>query len=463
MSMRKIEGIKEQLMANVPDYDYFYTLQEFDDSSRAIAERFPEVVSISSIGTSREGRDILCLKIGDGPNNALLMGCPHPNEPIGSMMLEYLVQQLAENEEVRIAFPYTFHIIKVWDVDGYVRNEGWLKGPYTITNYTRHMYRPAGYEQVDWTFPIEYKKYRFDKSIPETLAVKKLIDEIKPQFIYSLHNSGFGGVYWYMTEEMPEVYSALHEIPGKNGLPLSLGEAESEASTVFDKAMFQSLGLRNNYDYNERFQGESYEPKFTCGDNSAGYALNHYGSFTFLTELPYFYDSRVEDETPLDLIRKDCIVKSREVTRKMTDELLEILADSKPYLGDNPFARTVANFNRAASDSQVNDSALDTPEYQRKVTVAESLDINYVSRFYKLTSYGMLVQAHEYAIRNLEKESGNETALEVLKRNLRRAEEAFGRIAAYLEENLNYRVVPIKNMISVQLESGLIVMNELTK
>jgi len=51
--------------------------------------------------------------------------------------------------------------------------------------------------------------------------------------------------------------------------------------------------------------------------------------------------------------------------------------------------------------------------------------------------------------------------LKILTEGLTESQKAFDRLAAYLEENLNYSVVPIKNMVAVQLESGLTVMNAL--
>lgn len=52
----------------------------------------------------------------------------------------------------------------------------WLKGPYTISNYTRGFFRPAGDEMVEWTFPIDYKTLHFHDVMPETQAVMDLID-----------------------------------------------------------------------------------------------------------------------------------------------------------------------------------------------------------------------------------------------------------------------------------------------
>ena len=39
---------------------------------------------------------------------------PHPNEPIGAMMLEYFTRELAENKELREKLDYTWYIVKSW-------------------------------------------------------------------------------------------------------------------------------------------------------------------------------------------------------------------------------------------------------------------------------------------------------------------------------------------------------------
>ena len=85
-----MNALFEKLLEEVPDYEYFLTAEELDESSRKLAERFPDAVTLRVIGRSREGKDLLCLKIGDEPRTALMFGLPHPNEPIGTMMLEWL-------------------------------------------------------------------------------------------------------------------------------------------------------------------------------------------------------------------------------------------------------------------------------------------------------------------------------------------------------------------------------------
>lgn len=170
----------QKALDEIPDYQAFLTVEEMDESSRRLAQEYPESVTLFEMGRTREDRPLLCLKIGEGERNALMFGCPHPNEPIGAMLLEYLSRRLAEDSALRRTLGYTWYIVKAWDADGLVKNEGWLKGPFNIYHYARNFFRPAGYAQVDWTFPIDYGNLHFHDILPETKAMMELIDAIRP-------------------------------------------------------------------------------------------------------------------------------------------------------------------------------------------------------------------------------------------------------------------------------------------
>ena len=159
--------VMESILARVPDYQEFYTVDELNQHSFQLAKEYPDVVELfSEAGRSKEGRPIYCLKIGQGSKNALLYGTPHPNEPIGSMMLDALSRILAEDEQLRKELDYTFYIVKSSDVDGLAKNEGWLKGPFTITQYQHNFFRPAFDQQVEWSFPFDYKTYPLRRPHP---------------------------------------------------------------------------------------------------------------------------------------------------------------------------------------------------------------------------------------------------------------------------------------------------------
>ena len=173
----------ESILRRVPDYQEFFTVNEMNERSFALAKEHPEAVTLFEAGRSKLGQPIYCLKIGEGSKNALLYGTPHPNEPIGSMMLDAFTRILAEDPALRAALDYTWYIIKSSDVDGMAKNEGWFKGPFTISQYQHNFFRPAFDQQVEWSFPIDYKQYHFNAPTPETQCIMRLIDEVRPVFI----------------------------------------------------------------------------------------------------------------------------------------------------------------------------------------------------------------------------------------------------------------------------------------
>lgn len=452
----------QKLLAEIPDYREFLTAAELDDSSRRLAREYPESVSLFEMGRTREDRSLLCLQIGRGERNALLFGCPHPNEPIGAMLLEYLSRRLAEDAALREALGYTWYIVKAWDADGLVKNEGWLKGPFRIYSYTRHFFRPAGTAQVDWTFPVDYKRLHFHDVLPETQAMMELIDRIRPEFIYALHNAGFGGTYWYESEPTPAIYDTLHSIPGKYNIPLSLGAAESPANKSFAPAIYRCGGAREEYDYLEKYGGGDREElnRLRMGDNSASYAYMRYGSFTLLTELPYFYDPRVADTSPSDMTRLEVLRQSVKETEQINRDLRRILALSEPYMSaDNPYRDAVRDFSQEAGSARaaLNQAEAD-PAFQQAATQAEKLDQLVISKFYKAILYGMLVRANET---ELERTTTGETRAKCLQQGYEEASGGLKNITDYLESRLQYSVVPIRDLIAVQLESGLAVLGHL--
>ena len=450
--------IFEKLLEEIPEYDHFLTAEEMDESSRMLAEEYPEAVSLRVIGRTRAGRDLLCLRIGDEPNTALMFGLPHPNEPIGTMMLEYLTRRLAEDEKLRHALGYTVYVVKAWDYDGYRMNEGWIKGPYTLTHYSRNFYRPIGRQQVDWTFPVDYKGLHFHDVMPETEAMMHLIDEIRPGFIYSLHNSGFGGVYWYLTKDLERaLYERLYEVPRKQGIPIHFGEPESPALKVFYPAIFEGGGICSEYDYLEQYGVENIAAEIDCGTCSDEYASRLCGAITFLTEMPYFYDARIADQSISDMTRGEAVKAKITWTRETNRKLRQILAISEACLGEeNPFRDSVVCFMKEGSDEAELKMADDDPAYQKPATVAEKFDSVSVSKFYRLLSCGMLVRANELALSRLT-EAGPENGVKraKLQEALAAASSLHAELAAELEAEMHYSVIPIRKLVRIQLECGL--------
>lgn len=455
-----MKKIFADLIKNIPDYQEFLTVAEMDASSKKLAEEFPEVVELFEMGRSREDQPLYCLKIGKGSKNALMFGLPHPNEPIGTMMLEYFSRELAENKELRDQLDYTWYIVKAWDLDGTKLNEKWFKGPYTLYNYARNFFRPAGHQQVDWTFPIDYKELHFNDTIPETKAMMNLIDEIKPSFIYSLHNAGFGGVYWYISKETPEIYDDLRNAAKKQGIPLNLGEPEAPYCVAFSPAIYQDLGIRQNYDYLEQYGIKNPGEVIKVGTCSADYAKDVCQAFTLLTELPYFYDQRINDLSESDLRRKDAVLQRLAFSEEADQFIKATLERVREYIDPkNPFRLALEAF----TDSKERNAATkkmveENPDFAKKATVAEEFDNLLIAKFYKMLSYGLLVRANESELQKMkETNQDNPVKERVLEEAMVMSEKALKELSVELEEKIDYQVVPIKKLVAIQLESGLLV------
>ncbi len=450
-----------KLIDNVPDYQEFLTVDEMDENSKKLAAEYPEIVSIFEAGKSRKGHPIYCLKIGNGPKNGFMFGCPHPNEPMGAMMLEYFSRALAEDAELREGLGYTWYLIKSIDVDGTQLNEGWFKGPFTLYHYTRNYFRPAGYEQAEWTFPIDYKNYKFDKPIPETQALMKIIDEVKPAFMYSLHNAGFGGTYWYTTNDAPEIFPLFHEASKKQNVPLHLGEPEVSWTPVFYPAVFKMFGTKENYDHLEKYSAVPPETLLTAGTSSDAYA-GQYGCTTLVTELPYFYDPRIESSKPMEFTREEAALQKMETLKKQYAEIGEHFAKVDAFMSDdNPFVKMIRlmlkdrdkHFESEVKFIKEND------EYKQPCKESEAFDNLELPKFYRLFSWGLLIRGIEHEIAKnppkevLDKLIPVHMECEVLMKK-------YGEIA---ENDLQYDVIPIQKLVRIQLECGMLLAEHVSK
>jgi len=454
-----MKAIYEKLINQIPDYKTFLTVDEMDQSSKELAQKYPDVVSIFEMGKTRDNHPLYCLKIGNGKKNALMFGCPHPNEPIGTMMLEYFTKELAENKELREELDYTWYIVKSWDADGTKLNEKWFKGPYTIYNYSRNFFRPAGHQQVDWTFPIDYKDLHFHDTIPETKAMMDLIDEIKPSFIYALHNAGFGGVYWYISRETKEIYDDLRKAAEKQEVPLNLGEPEAPYCVAYSPAIYQDLGIQQNYDYLEKYGIKNPGEVISVGTCSADYAKDCCDAFTLLTELPYFYDKRINDLSNSDITRKDAVLKNLDFNEKSEEFIVGVMNKIAPFVDTkNPFRLALEAFTDSKERNEATRRMVnENPDFQKLATVAEKFDNLLISKFYKTLSYGLLVREAESTYEKMiENNEQNDEKAKILKEAMDSSEKELKNLCEYLEKEIDYEVVPIKKLVAIQLECGVL-------
>ena len=448
-----------EIVSRIPDYSCFLTVDELDQSTAQLAKDYPDRVEVCCVGHSRGGHPIQLMKIGHGSKNALVFACPHPNEPIGSLTVDFLSRELASNEELEKELDYTWYFIKCIDIDGSKMNEGWFKGPFGVTNYMHHYYRPAFRDQVEWSFPVEYKKLKFNDPIPETQVLMKLIDELKPTFMYSLHNLGFGGAYWYTGMDMPEIYPQFYDITKQMGVPLKLGEAESPYCVELAPAVFRMIRAKDSYDWTEKFTKKDPVAGHNYGTSSDDYAnRNGENTVTFVCELPYFYAPQIDDTSFTDRDRSDVILESCDIKEKMDAQNRAIFDKVSDLLSaeDNYFRRALDERLGGAAAIEAQRAWAKSEQCVGKATHAQVFDNLHVVRYFRTVNLCLLFRAIAFEMDRAAERGFTPAEVERLQNAHAEALAELDFQCAYMEENFNYQITPVKNLVTVQTVCGLL-------
>jgi hypothetical protein len=462
LKMKEKEKIKfNEILDNIPNFKEFMTVDELDTSSRKLAEDF-EDVKLFNAGKSRSERPILCLKIGNGKKTALIFAFPHPNEPIGSLTVEFLSKYLAENPEITDELGYTWYLIKSIDPDGAVLNEGWFKGEFDPIKYARHYYRPPSREQIEWTFPIKYKKLIYSNPPPETLALMKLIDDIKPSFMFSLHNAGFCGVYWYITHDIKEMYPELIDLVEKEKLSIHRGEPEVQYLKVLHPAIYKMFGIQETYNFYEETGVTDPQDLIQCGTSSDDYLLRvtEGKGLTIVCEMPYFYDKALDNDSLSEYNRRDEILELFDF-QKEVHEFAEVRFNSiKDYCNSSSRIFTsiedfIDNFKKRLEPHI--EFAKTTEKYEGKATVAQAFDSMVARRYYLSLPLGMLARlCEEAAIIHPEVK---DKILNIKSEIDFRVEQIINNV---LKET-KFEIIPIHKLVKIQVGSALIAISHLNK
>ncbi|NUR83466.1 MAG: dehydrogenase [Nonomuraea sp.] len=271
---------------------------------REICALYPDLCSTETIGHSRSGEPLVMLTIGHGGEHALVIGGPHANEPVGFLTVLRLARLLCEGERHGL----TWHLIGCVDPDGARLNEGWYGGPFTVAHHHRHVYRPALADQPEWTFPVNLGRKRFDRPLPETRALMRVIDDLRPAFLFSLHNADFGGAYFQISRDLPGLPEALADLALAHGVPLDLAPIDTLGYQVAGPGV-TLLPPADRTDF-----ADTAAERAEYGAASWHYADRH-GTFTLIAEVPLWTSPGCDDRAPAGVSQRelleDAIVRLR--------------------------------------------------------------------------------------------------------------------------------------------------------
>lgn len=387
----------ESLLSGLPAIDRFPTVDEVHAWTRGLAADNPGAVSLREVGRSRRGDPIELLTIAptDPVGSALVVGQPHPNEPIGMATIMTMAQRLATDPDVVAALGVTWHFVPCADPDGTRLNEGWFAGPWTREHYARNFYRPGSELQVEWTFPFAGEGFSVDAPMPETEALMRAIDAARPDVLASLHNGELGGAYFYAGEGAPDCYLRLAELCRERGIPLHRGDPETPLSVELAPAVYTVPTAAKLVDFARSVGADP--ALLVSGASSLDYAQQSGPTFPIVVELPYWCDPRAADVDPDGTGRTRRAVALECLDMQEHDvAVLRRLLDAVEPLPESPFADAVRSFLAQDEGGWIDgerEQIKAAEDYDRPVSVAEAFAALDNVRMFRLRLGGMLLRA----------------------------------------------------------------------
>lgn len=422
-------------MSRVPGYAMFPSVDVMHAELDAVAAAHPGLVRLRRVGTSRLGEPLRVLTVGDGPADAVVIGGPHPNEPVGALTVSALIELLCRDAALRAELGHRWHFIPCADPDGARLNEGWYGRPGDRRAYVEHFYRPDLADQVEWTFPLIGEDYHFDRTLPETAALMRLMDEVEPSLVCSLHNGEYQGAFFYLNRDDVPLAERLAELPGLQGLPLHHGEPELPGSGPIAPAVYTTPN------------GAQVGATFGAGGSSADYAAR-FGALHLVTEVPYWADARVSDRTGTGRTYQEIATAGATARRELIETLQAALgAVSGDLTVRSPFRHsteaTLETFRRLAEQAQA-PAGLD-----RSATVAEEFDSRQAVHLLRLRLLGVFLRMLDAEIA-----AGNPTP--AIREQHRLLTERFDRWFGEAEAESPGPSIEIRKLVAVQLGAVLL-------
>ncbi len=315
------------VLDGVPNYTRFLQVREIDRIVKSIAE-LPGVES-RVIGKTMFGEPITALEIGEGRKTAVMIGVPHSDEPLGSLGAIYFARWLATHPEHEY-LGWRWVIIPVLERDGMKLNEGWFNNHGTYSAMVKSYFRAPTEDQYEWTFPIKYLDYQWNKSRPETLAITKLLEKERPELLFGMHHCGFHDAYYYLSEDIPEVYPELRKLSKELRIPLSDKSPDVPFGQAFEPGFYKMYGLRDYIDHYKKTRPD-YLTTLERGACSDEWYQREIGGFSFNCEVPMYRSQSFQDPLLSKQSFKEVVNTRFARSRNMVKQAAQFFDTLKPH------------------------------------------------------------------------------------------------------------------------------------
>jgi hypothetical protein len=388
------------------------------------------------------------ISIGEGTRDALVVGVPHPNEPVGAVTVERMIALLLESERERRG--YRWHFIKAIDPEGLKLNGGWLKSR-SISSYLENFFRPALHRQPETTFPLDIPDAKFNASTPENEAWQKAFALARPALHASLHHCDFGGGFYSLSRNLPAAFPGLEEALQASGLGIDTLEDDVMAMERWTPSIHRYPSVPE-LSAHAKAAGAAWAYPWTVGEMSPGFGEERYGSLTLIAEVPQWDSPSLHDESPSGVTRRAhqqalraMSARARELVVSHVDAIPD--ADLGPDAWECRWALQAGLKMMPASGDHASEHAGEAPAGGDAMLSRRDYDLVHARQaLYVCRSYGLL---HRLATLVLDDHPGH--ALALLMR--RAASGALGFELAALAKHTDFNPIPVATLTTLQIRA----------
>ncbi|MFD5859416.1 MULTISPECIES: M14 family zinc carboxypeptidase [Streptomyces] len=309
-------------MSLLPELRY-PSLAELVLSARALAAHRPALCTLRQVGVSRAGRPLHLLSVGHARRAVLVVAGAHSNEPTGGPTLLAVAERVLRERELRA--DVSWHFLLCADPDGASLHV--TPAPRTLFDYHRGFFRPAAPEQPEWA-PAALPP---DRLPPETRALTRVIDELRPYLQVTLHGTDLGGSWVQLTKDVPGLAEPFAKSAAELHIPVETGASDAAGWPASGPGVhvMPAPGA-----------GAAYPSMPDDARSSTWYHVHRYGGLTAVVEVPMWASDLVDDPAP----HPDPARAMRRLAARLRRDALEVervLAEALPRLDgvDGPLFR----------------------------------------------------------------------------------------------------------------------------
>jgi hypothetical protein len=257
------------------------SLAELVLSARALAAHRPGLCTLRQVGASRAGRPLHLLSIGHARHAVLVVAGAHSNEPTGGPTLLAVAERVLRERELRDGI--SWHFLLCADPDGASLHV--TPAPRSLLDYHLGFFRPAASEQPEWA-PAALPP---DRLPPETRALTRVIDELRPYLQVTLHGTDLGGSWVQLTKDVPGLAEPFAKSAAELHIPVETGASDAAGWPASGPGVhvMPAPGA-----------GAAYPSMPDDARSSTWYHVHRYGGLTAVVEVPMWASDLVDDPAP---------------------------------------------------------------------------------------------------------------------------------------------------------------------